>query len=301
MSRWKDLNFDRWTPVYDRSLPYRVFKAYDDELFSYITSLERGCGYIYSHLNADGAVWESSAYDFGLNESDEKQTVKEWSEKSHKFKNWVRLSFLMSCCSYFENYIASIIKEALESDPGLMIGYSHSVDGIKLLKYDQPLTNKSIEPIITNCTKGEWQSRLTYLNRLSKNIPPILNDSISELEKMRRLRNDFGHAFGRDIERSQNYFEPTVSPIKSLSKERFNKFHYIIRNIVRELDIAFMNNHIGNFEPLLQFHTIYPSIQELNKDIQTERLKDTLYRERKITQGTNKNFCRALIDYYTNM
>lgn len=301
MSRLKDFKFDRWTPVYERSLPFRVFKAYDDELFSYITSLERGCGYIYSHLKADGAVWESPAYDFGLNESDKKQTVKEWSDKSRKFKNWVRLSLLMSCCAYFENYIASIIKEVLESDPGLMIGFSHSVDGIKLLKYDKKLSKESIKTIIDNCTKGEWTSRLKNLNQLTKTIPEIINDSIGELEKMRKLRNDFGHAFGRDIELSQNYFVPTVSPIKSLSTERFNKFHYIIRNIVREMDISFMRNHIGNFEPLLQFHAIYPSVKDLNKDGQTEMLKDTLYRERKITHGTNKNFCRALIDYYINL
>ena len=301
MSKWKNLIFDRWTSSYEHSLPYRVFKAYDDELFSYITNLERNNDYIYSHLKKDGAQWETKAYNFGLTEADKKQTVREWSERNNKYRNWARLSFMMSCCSLFENYIASIIKEVIESDPGIIIGFSHSVDGIQLMKHSGQLSNEIIEPIIKNCTKGEWQSRLVYLNRLTKQIPQILNDSISELEVMRKLRNDFGHAFGRDIQRSQNYFEPTISPIHPLSIARFNKFHFIIRNIVRELDKALMHNHIGNFEPLLQFHTIYPKIQKLDKGEQMVQFKATLYNERNIMHGANKKFCRALINYYHNL
>ena len=301
MSRWKSLIFDRWTPIYEHSLPYRVFKAYNDELFSYITNLERSNGYIYSHLKKDGANWNSKAYEFGLTEADKKQTVREWSDMNNKFRNWTRLSFMMSCCSFFENYIASIIKEVLESDPGVIIGFTHSVDGIKLMKYNGQLSKDITDPIIKNCTKGDWQSRLGHLNRLTDKIPHILNDSISELEKIRKLRNDFGHAFGRDIQRSQNYFEPTISTIHPLSIARFNKYHSIMRNIVRELDKALMQNHIGNFEPLLQFHTMYPTVRDLNKGEQMVRFKSALYNERNIMHGANKKFCRALIDYYNTL
>lgn len=301
MSKWKNLIFNRWTPIYEHSLPYRVFKAYNEEIFSYITNFERNNGYIYSHLKKDGARWGSRAFDFGLTESDKTQTVKEWSNKNNEYRNWARLSFLMSCCSFFENYLASIIKEVIESDSGILIGFPHSVDGIQLIKHNGRLSKESIETVIINCTKGEWQSRLTYLNRLSNNIPQILNDSISELEMMRKLRNVFGHAFGRDIQSSQYYFSPTIPAINRLSIRRFNAFHHLIRAIVRELDKAFMSNHIGNFEPLLQFHTIYPSIQNLDKGEQMVRFKAALYRERSIMHGANKKFCRALIDYYNKL
>lgn len=301
MSKWKNLIFDRWSPIYEHSLPYRVFKAYDEEIFSYITTLERNTSYIYAHLKKDGAIWESKANDFGLTEIDRKTTVREWSDTNGKYRNWTRLSFLMSCSSFFENYMASIIKEVVESDPGVLIGFPHSVDGIQLIKHNRPLAKESLETIIKNCTKGDWQSRISNLKKLTESIPQILYDSINELEAMRKLRNDFGHAFGRDIESSQNYFKPTISNISRLSVARFNKFHYLIKDIVRECDKALMQNHIGNFEPLLQFHTIYPDIQNLNKGEQMVRFKTALYMERSIMHGANKKFCRALIDYYINL
>ena len=49
MSKWKNLVFNRWAPIYEHSIPYRVFMAYDEEIFSYITILERNTGYIYTH------------------------------------------------------------------------------------------------------------------------------------------------------------------------------------------------------------------------------------------------------------
>ena len=188
-----------------------------------------------------------------MTETDKKQTVKEWSDTNGKYRNWNRLSFLMSCSSFFENYLASIIKEVVESAPGVLIGFPHSVDGIQLIKQNRSLSKENIETIIKNCTKGDWQSRISNLKKLTDNIPQILNKSISELEAMRKLRNDFGHAFGRDIESSQNYFKPTISSINHLTVARFNKFHYLIKEIVRELDKALMLNqlvilnHCSNF------------------------------------------------------
>ena len=62
-----------------------------------------------------------------------------------------------------------------------------------------------------------------------------------------------------------------------------------------------MQNHIGNFEPLLQFHALYPMLQHLGKGEQMVQFKSTLYKERNIMHGANKKFCRALIDYYNKL
>lgn len=89
----------------------------------------------------NGATWETPAYNYGLTNNNKLVTVKQWVENSKKFANWMRLSLLMSMCSNVETYMASIIRETIESDPGIIMGGTHLIDGIKLLKSGKKLTN----------------------------------------------------------------------------------------------------------------------------------------------------------------
>lgn len=300
MGKWDNLSFDRWNPEYPHSLPYRIFKCYDNDLMGMITSFESSKGYTYSHLTSDGAVWESKAYDYGLMKDNKYRTIKQWSDNYGEFENWLRLSWLMSLCSYFETYLACVIKECIESDPGLLIGASHIIDGISYKKKGiSVLKQEDFDAHIRNCTKGDWQSRIAHMSTLFVSLPPSVRDSISDLEKIRKIRNDFGHAFGRDIQDSQNYFTVTKSPISRVSVERFNKYHKLIAKIVQEIDEYLKQKHIGNYEPLLHYHLIYDKIEGMDKGYKVVELKKSLHTDR--NTAYSKDFCRGVVLYYDNL
>ena len=299
MGKWDNVNFDRWIPIYPHTLPYRIYKSYDNDLMSLITSFESAKGYTYSHLKKDGAHWTSKAYDFGLMQEDRPRTVKEWSINYEEFANWVRLSLLLSSCSHLENYIAAIVKECIESDPGILIGTAHAIDGLIYKKGGMSLRKEDIESKVMACTKGDWQSRIGNLERLFGSLPASLTSSISDLEAIRKIRNDLAHAFGRDISESQDYFRVHKAPIHRLKKERFNKYRTLINKIVKELDVQLNNNHVGNYELVLHYHKIYPLISNLDRGYKVEELKKSL----QTVQNTScsKAKCRGIVLYYEGL
>ena len=299
MNKWEKSNINRWTPLYNHSWCYRVIKEYDNELNCMLSSNLYSSGYTYSHLKKDGAVWNSSAIDYMNGISNQKITIQQWSDAFNMFQNWMRLSFLLSICSYFENYMASIIKECIESDPGIVFGLSHSIDGILLKKKKISIKKEVIEQKIMLCTKGDWNSRIAQLKILFGTLPESLSGSISDLENIRKIRNEMGHAFGRDIERSQNYESFKASPMGKLSTKRFNKYRKLIMKIVQELDLFFMEKHIGAFEPILHYHKIYDNVKILGKGEKMIELKKSLGGQ--VNTLISKDQCRGIIKYYESL
>lgn len=297
MNKWDKAKIDRWSPLYEHSWGYRIFKQYDEELNHLLVSSLYSSTYTYSHLKSDGAMWDSLVKDYLNKDSyNQKLTIREWSNAYNSYMNWMRLSFLMSICSYFETYIASIIKECIESDPGLVYGCPHVIDGIKLKKMNVLIRKDEVEQKIISCTKGDWNSRIVYLQRLFADIPNILISSISDLEKIRLLRNDVGHAFGRDIENAHKYDAIKITPMRRISIGSFNKYRFLINRIVKELDKFLMARHIGNFEPLLHYYQIYESIKDEDKGTKMIKLKKSLGSE--VETLITKEQCRGIIKYY---
>ena len=296
MGKWNNVKFDRWTPINPHTLPYRIYKSYYNDLMGLVTSFESAKGYTYTHLKKDGALWNSNAHEFGILRDNKTKTIKNWSDNYKEFGNWVRLSLLLSSCSYLENYITAIVKECIDSDPGILIKSPHVSDGVKHQKYGLILQKETIESKVIACTKGTWQSRIDNLERLFGYLPISLKSSISELEAIRTIRNDLAHAFGRDIAESQDYLKVQKSPIRRLQTDRFNTFRTLINNIIKDLDAQLNKNHIGNYELLLHYHNIYDSIVDLDKGRRMEELKKSLC----INQNTNcsKELCRGIISYY---
>ena len=195
--------------------------------------------------------------------------------------------------------IATIVSECIDSDPGIMIGAPHVIDGIMYKKHGLFLRKDEIDEKIVSCTKGTWQSRIENLKRLFGSLPNSMTDSISDLETIRTIRNDLAHAFGREIKESQDYFKSTKSPIRRLSVQRFNKFHILLNQIVQEFDLMVNKAHIGNYEQILQYHYIYDSIKDLEKGYKVEELKKSLLLDK--NTGCSKSFCRGIIVYYESL
>lgn len=299
MSRWKNITFDRWTPKTEHSWPYRIFRQYDDELMRLIISHESVQSYTYAHLKKDGAMWESLAKDFGLRRGDCAQSIKQWSENYKTFGIWFRLSLLMSLNSYFETYIAAIIKECIESDPGLLFGLPHEIDGMSVLKGNRKVKREEIAEKIKQCTKGTWSSRVGNMTNLFGDLPQFSGHVISRLESLRKVRNKVGHAFGRDISNAQKYHEISKPDMQNISVASFNKYHTLIFHLVQELDSYFVQNHIGNFEPLYHYHLLCTEFKDFDKGEKMLRLKASLFIDKNSVYS--KDFCRGIVKYYEQL
>ena len=298
--KWSNVTFERWGAPYPHlhSLPYRIFKESDNEVRSLVISYESSFSFVCSNLKKKGATWDSPAYDYGLTENNKFITVRQWVDNSKKFANWMRLSLLMSMCSNVETYMASMIKESIESDPGIVMGISHQIDGIKLLKSGNKVDENVIADHIKKCTKDTWNSRLCYIEKLFGAMP-VIAKNIKYLEEIRRLRNTVGHAFGRNIEKSQQYNRIEIDPIERLSVKRYNKYITILFDMVQEFDEIVTRNHVGCFEIILQYHKIYESIKHLDKGSQVDALKETLHIE--TNTSVSKKMCRGVYIYYNNL
>ncbi len=256
--------------------------------------------FTYSKLKSDGATWNDKAFKFLYTNNNNEITIKNWSETFNQFDNWVRLNELLAVSAYFETYLSAIISLSFESDPGLLIGSKHGIDGIKLFKDGHKFKKEDFKDRIMNCTKGDWNSRISYISSIFGFVPQSLISCKSELEKMRNLRNKVGHAFGRDIELSRDYSLTKIHGMETLKISTFLKFQKMIKKVTSDLDDMLMNNHIGNFQPLYYYHNHYSSFRSLNND--GERmiaLKKSIGRDTEETYS--KDFCRWIVDYYNNL
>lgn len=288
---------DRWNPLYKHSSAYRVFSQYNKELNRLIMSFTSARLYTYSHLKTDGAKWESPAIDYLYTHNNHKLTIEDWKNVFNDFHNWILLNELMALSSYFETYIEVILKIAIESDPGLLIGKSRCVDGILLIKRNIATKDEVFKDELVKCVKGDWSSRIANIRKIFGISADIFHNFHSELEQMRILRNKIGHAFGRDIDDAREIMNVNIRPMERLSVERFLKFQKIVRTIVKQFDEYVMSSHIGNFLPLKIYHDIYPTVGNLlNIGERVHELKKKLGSE---GRGTfSKDFCREVITYY---
>lgn len=292
--------FDRWNPIKPSSWSLRVFYQYQTEMKRMTTAYMASNKYIYRILGANGALWSdmvSNYMDTGVHDS---LILHQWSNAFNEFDNWTRLNELMALNSYLEVYISSVVSAAIESDPGLLVKSPHSIDGIKQMKYGVKIKKEFLENIITGCTKGDWQSRISNLSSLFGGLPVSLTSGISDLEKIRIIRNKVGHAFGRDIEKSRDYAITNITRMERLSARSFLRYMYLVQNIVHDIDNMVMANHIGNFQPLLHYHRIRVSIPDsYNNGERMMILKKSIGKD---TQETySKAFCRWVVEYYERL
>lgn len=303
MSEQKLCSFNRWKPRANTSWAWWVFKKHNDQLMKFYTSFINSRKYTYTHLKQDSAEWddELDKY-FDLSDKWESKSfnnLKEWSESFNDFENWTNLNTLVGISSNLETYIATIVPFAIESDIGVIYGTPHRIDGIEIIKYgkERPL---NYDEIISACTKGTWESRINAYQRYFNYVPDYLLQHISELDKIRALRNDVAHAFGRDIAESRRTGEVSILPITRLKREVLLKYQTITWKAAKEIDKHLHNNHIGEYQSLLFYHKIYPELNhDLHPSMRAIELKKRIGVHGDIPAG--KDFCKELVDYYESI
>ena len=295
-------DFERWNPREESSWVFQVFKQYTSELEKNLWTFISGSKYVYKNLGLSKAKWTDdvkSHFTFEFKKDELYKDLRDWSNNFNEFDNWVNLNCIMSMSSNFETYLASIVSLALTSDPGLIFGASKLIDGIRIIKLHTS-NDFNIEPYITSCTKGDWSSRASAFKKIFGHVPEVLVRNINHLDDIRNLRNKVGHAFGRDIEKAREHLVKKTLPIEIVSRERTLRYQRLLWGIAKNIDVLLLQNHIGEFQALNFYHSMYPSLrQDIHPSERAIILKKRIGSQGMSTAG--KGFCKGLVSYYENI
>lgn len=212
-------------------------------------------------------------------------TFEEWKENYRTFLNFNRLNMILSLCSCFEVYLRSITSLAIESKPGIILGDSEAIDGAKILKCKKEYSvyNESTYPFykqVDTVCRGDWNSRVNGYKTLFGKAPEFLTDNIGELDKLRKLRNDIAHYFGREKSKYENPVVFEAEPAIRVTHERLIHYMKLVCEIVDIIDGHLYRDYIGSYE-VLKYYMTYR-----DERIITEPVKQRARALKKI-MGTN--------------
>lgn len=226
-------------------------------------------------------------------------TVQNWQDSFKKFSNWTNLNQLLAQAACLETYIASVLRLVFDSDPGIIVGASHHIDGVRQLKFASSIDNKIVDMHLINCTKGTWQSRIAAISSLFGYNFTSLSNYCGDLEKLREIRNNVGHAFGRSISLSQNYGSPAMIPMINVSENTVKKYFKIIPSVIREIDLYVMQNHIGNFQEFhFLHHRVVKAVPPISPIVGNVLQTDLSSHAKEVY---SLQFCNWLISYYNSL
>lgn len=294
------MSFNRWTSKDKFSYAFRLFTKYHTYMNSlYWAHVPASTHTQTTYRNAKSINPNPTTQQLyslsGPNAFRVTESIDAYSNHLKEFDNWTRLNTLVAVLSYFETYLSSVVSLAIESDLGLIYSIPKKIDGIMILKHG---TNSEYSFFDKSelITKGTWHQRISNYQKLFGSSPNVLSSSISDLEKMRKIRNNVAHAFGRDIDKTRARETVEMIPIERLSEQRLQKYMETIRKISKAIDNQLLTNHIGEFE-LIHFYHKNKSLLKQNQEIQDLKTKiNSLY-----VENRNHQFCKELIDYYDSI
>lgn len=302
------IEFDRWnTREGISSWAFQVFQKHNKELTEMYISHLLSKQYTYKSLKKNKAEFKDLAhkhFDFKDNSySDVFNNIQIWSNNFNKFDNWTNLNAIMAMSANLETYMATIIKLALESDIGVTFNATRKIDGIEIIKNSEQYPFE-LEDKIISCTKGDWSSRVSNFEKIFTFTPTILKNNISSLDKIRRLRNDIGHAFGREIDKSRNHNVLALVETQTIKQEKIIEYLKLLFAIARGIDKQLMSNNIGEYQVLYFFHRLTPFLKDDQNSSRKIGNHATLLKKELSKFGDNrvgKLFCRGLVQYYYDL
>lgn len=298
MSR-SNVGFHRWKHVQNHTWPFQVYKLYNEELSQFLWSNEAASKYTFHKLGKDGANDNdppTKHFSLPPHRISTMKTLRGWSDIYNESQNWMRLNCIMAISSNMETYLASVVALAIESNPGVLLGNGIVIDGAKLLKqgsFDDDVYSGQI----TGCTKGEWPARLAAFEKLFGQAPQSYHDGLSTLERMRKMRNNLGHAFGRDIDASRDF---TINRKKASDRIQLNtlvKYLEKAYKIVQDVDAFLLDNYIGEFQAIYAYHQHRDEFAggEIDRALELKKYYG------KYDQTVGKTFCKGLVNYYEEL
>jgi len=294
-------DFNRWGNRTGNSWVLRIFKQHHTLLnsmyWSYVPTSSY-CNYLFRQNEKDGEIKTTSQL-LHLSGSDSHRVenrLEDWRQSIKEFDNWTRLNSLVALLSYFEVYLSSIVMLSLESDPGLHFKTSKIIDGMKIVKSNSQFTF-DFKHVAEKITKGDWSQRIAAFQEVFGTVPQKIINHTKQLERMRKLRNNVAHAFGREIEKAQERGLTKILDMDKLSLDSLKKYMQIISDIVYEIDNQLVSNHIGSYEVLFYYHKIHHELPKSNREVALRKKLNGIG----INGTCNEAYCKELINYYDSL
>lgn len=291
--------FSRYSPILKRTFALRAFNKHETEINRHYWSfkvISEYSGYLAREKKKYNQNYKTVDL-FKASGNDSRRvpiTVSKWLNARDDLENWLRLSALVSALSYFETYLRQVVNSALMSDPLCRFGSSRTIDGVILLKNGRLINNKKE---IEGITKGDWFNRCSEFQKIFGDVPKLLNESIGCLDRLRNIRNNVAHGFGRDLDvtspSNQSERHPDIIKDKS-----FISSLKIISDVASDVDRFLLENYIGNFE-LIHFYHEFTQKDPPERDCNYTKYR-ALQREfnRSANTTLSTEFCGDLIEYY---
>ena len=248
---------ERWNSPFPYTLAFNLFRKHFTELNQIYWSFVPAYNTIISKAKKQLINDDADPKTFFLipDEDDRRiaPTFEEWKSSFNEFSNYTRLNMVMLLSSCFETYLRTVISNAFESKPGVIIMCPDSVDGVFLLKSNSSYGNSSdkkyqfVEKINDIC-QGDWVKRLSEFKKYFGDLPDSVVSKIAELNEFRILRNNIGHYFGRNkADYSTPLFFKPISAIRVSHNKILNYFR-LINSVARQIDKHLKDNYIGSYD-----------------------------------------------------
>lgn len=248
---------ERWNSPFPHTIAYYLFKKHFTELnqvyWSFVPAYNTILSEAKKNLNDDNA--DPKEYFLIRDEDDRRlpQTFSEWKISFKEFSNYTRLNMVMLLSSCFETYMRTVIANAFESKPGVIIMCPDSIDGVFLLKKGLHYGNSAdknyqFSEQINDICQGEWTKRFSMFEKYFGALPNDVLDKTGELDKLRVLRNNIGHFFGRT---KDDYTAPAyIKPISAIrvSHDKLLCYFKLINDVVNQIDLYLKINYIGAYD-----------------------------------------------------
>lgn len=302
-----EVKFSRWEAREDLTWAMLVYQKHNAELTEMYMAHLQASKFTYSELGKV-AKFEDPVVQHFPSVDEMKYNgfsdIRSWSDSFNQFDNWANLNCIMAMSANLETYIATVVKLAIESDVGVLFGASRKIDGIEIVKYGREQPFKFDEQII-GCTKGDWSSRVNAFSKTFGTAPDFLVKNISALEKIRVLRNNVGHAFGRDIDKSRSHEAIQISKMATVSREKTIEYLRLLFKVAKEIDKQLFHQNICSYQDLYFYHNYrltnmagHAGKISITNSVVTDFKKSLSCHAAK---AAGKDYCRALIEYYEDL
>lgn len=257
---------ERWNSPFSYTFAFALFRKHFTEINQVYWSFIPASNTIIS--NAKKALKNDDADPktfFLIPDEDDRRianTFGEWKNHYKEFSNYTRLNMVMLLSACFETYLRTVVSNAFESKPGVIIMCKDSVDGLFLLK-NKPgygdINNKNYQfsEEVDEICRGDWEKRFAAFEKYFGTPPANVLLKISELNELRIVRNNIGHYIGRT---RSDYSAPSFFlPISAtrVSHNRVIKYFKLIDTVAKEIDDYLRINYIGSYDVIkYYFHQV---------------------------------------------
>lgn len=261
------MTFKRYSLFEKRTLAGRLFKRhhthFNDTYWAHRTALKFSYAATVPFNRAD-----PTSVLFPLSQGDRRvpSTLGRWADSYSDFDMWVHMASVIALCGYLETYIAQVATAALESDPSLILGGGPKIDGAVYLKHNPQY---DMYPHVEGLVRGDWQARSSHFSKLFGSCP--YSTLIGDLERLRKLRNDAGHSFGRDIKRMKFAANWKIESLPKI-KEKDLQHHLSVAEVVANEIEKQLAPVVGQYEIIKTLHAWLPhcdnprlSVKEIGK------------------------------------